>query len=146
MGVIMKEMIALQKFISLKGLRRSKPREWILEIFLGIERHVSIDELWAEVRKKYPSVGYATVYRTLKLFCEGGLCREIRFEDNTTRYEHLYEHEHHDHLICTRCGTMVEVRDDNIEKLQTKLMKHYGFLPEYHRMNLYGICKACRTS
>ena len=72
------------------------------------------------VRKKNPAVGYATIYRTLRLLCQSGLCRELKFEDGTTRYEHLYGHEHHDHLICIRCGRFVEVVDLEIEERQKK--------------------------
>jgi Fur family transcriptional regulator, ferric uptake regulator len=142
----MKETAIFEKFISEKGLRHSKPRELIIQTFLNMEKHVTIDELWVEVKKKYPSVGYATVYRTMKLLHESQLCREIRFEEGTTLYEHLYGHNHHDHLICTQCGLLVEVVEEEIEKLQERLMKRHGFLPQSHRMNLYGICKDCRTS
>jgi Fur family ferric uptake transcriptional regulator len=82
----------------------------------------------------------------MKLMNESGLCREIRFEDGTTHYEHLYGHDHHDHLVCTQCGRLVEVVEEEIEKLQERLMKRHGFLPQSHRMNLYGICKECRKS
>jgi len=141
--MVMKESSILQNFITDKGLRHSKQREVILAVFLGIERHVTIDELWAEVKKKNPSVGYATVYRAMKLFSESGLCSEIRLENGTTRYEHLFNHGHHDHLICTKCGNMLEVVSEEIEHLQEQLMKGHGFTPQYHRMSLYGICPDC---
>jgi Fur family ferric uptake transcriptional regulator len=141
----MNESAVFEKFILGKGLRHSKPRDWILGVFLDIEKHMTVDELFTAVKKKYPTVGYATVYRTLKLLCECGLCSELVFDDGTTRYEHLYDHEHHDHLICTSCGTFIEVVDEDIEKLQILLMKRHSFSPQYHRMNLYGICKDCRS-
>jgi Fur family ferric uptake transcriptional regulator len=140
----MNETLIFEKFLSQKRLKHSKPRECIIRIFLGMDKHVSVDELWATVRKKCPSVGFATVYRTMKLLCESGLCAEIRFDDGTTRYEHLYGRDHHDHLICTKCGRFVEVMEAGIEKLQEQLMKRHGFLPQFHRMNLYGICRECR--
>jgi Fur family ferric uptake transcriptional regulator len=141
----MNETMVFERFIESKGLKHSKPRMGILEVFLSIEKHMSIDELWASVRIKHPSIGYATVYRTLKLLCEGGLCRELHFEDGTTRFEHLYGHDHHDHLICTECGRLVEVVDEKIEELQVRLMRRHGFSPKYHRMDLYGTCKNCRA-
>jgi Fur family ferric uptake transcriptional regulator len=140
----MNETAVLEKFISEKKLKHSKPREWILAVFLSIEKHLTVDELWAAVKKKHPSVGFATVYRTLKLLCESGLCSELRFEDGATRYEHRYGHDHHDHLVCTECGHVIEVFDETIERLQQRLMERHGFAPRYHRMNLYGICKDCR--
>ncbi len=141
----MRESTVLEQYIERRGLRHSKPREQILSVFLGIEKHVTIDELWAAVKAKYPGIGYATVYRTLKLLAECGLCNETSFDDGTTRYEHSYGHSHHDHLICTSCGKFIEVVDSEIEKLQERLVRRYGFLLQYHRMNLYGTCKHCRT-
>ena len=88
-------------------------------------------------------MGVATVYRTLKLLCAAGLCRRLKVEGGPARYEHLYGHQHHDHLICTRCGTFVEVVDPEIERLQEKLSKIHGFTPQQHRMELYGICSNC---
>jgi Fur family ferric uptake transcriptional regulator len=142
----MEERTVLERFIEGKGLRHSKPREQILDVFLGIEQHVTVDELWAAVRKKHEGVGYATVYRTLKLLTECGLCSELTFEDGTTRYEHSYGHSHHDHLVCTSCGKCIEVVDSEIEKLQERLVKPYGFALKYHRMNLYGTCKDCTAA
>jgi Fur family ferric uptake transcriptional regulator len=115
-----------------------------LNIFLNTDKHLTAAQLYRIVQKKYPALGYATIYRTLKLFCECGLCRELRFEDGTTRYEHLYGHQHHDHLICTKCGRFVEVVDSEIEKLQERLIRQHGFYPQRHKMELYGICKRCK--
>ena len=134
-----------ENFLAGKGLKHSKPRDWILAAFLSMERHVTVEELWAEVKAAHPTVGYATVYRTLKLLCESGLCTALRFEDGMTRYEQHYGHDHHDHIICTKCGRFIEVVSDEIERLQEQLMKRHGFLPQYHRMNLYGTCKECRS-
>ncbi len=139
-----KEEKIFEGHLRTKNLKHSEQRKEILHIFLGIDKHLTANELYRLVQKKYPTVGYATIYRTLKLLCECGLCRELRFEDGTTRYEHLYGHQHHDHLICTKCGRFVEVVDPQIESLQEKLVKQHGFYPERHRMELYGVCKRCK--
>ena len=107
----MNETAIFQQFLADKNLKHSQKRDWILEIFLRIEKHLTAEDLWSAVRKKHPSVGFATVYRTMKLLCKSGMCRELIFEDGTTRYEHKYGHEHHDHLICTECGRCLEVVD-----------------------------------
>jgi Fur family ferric uptake transcriptional regulator len=132
-----------EDYIATKNLRHSQQRKEILDIFLRINKHLSIDELFRIAKKKNPSLGYATVYRTIRLLCECGLCREVRFEDGTTKYEHLYGQEHHDHLICIKCGRFVEVIEPEIERLQEKLFKRYGFYPQRHKMELYGVCKKC---
>ena len=139
-----KEVKIFEDYLKTKNLKHSHQRREILHIFLNIDRHLTANELYQIVQKKYPSIGYATIYRTLKLLCECGLCRELKFEDGTTRYEHLYGHQHHDHLICTKCGRLIEVVDQEIEHLQEKLAKLHGFYLERHRMELYGICKRCK--
>lgn len=139
-----KEEKIFEDYLVTKGLKHSRQRKGVLDIFLSIDRHLTAEELYGIVRKKYPSVGYATIYRTLKLLCGCGLCRELRFEDGTSRYEHLYGHQHHDHLICTKCGRFVEVVDPEIERLQERMAKLHGFYSERHRMELYGICKKCK--
>lgn len=133
----------LENYIAEKGLKRGSQRKGIAEIFLGTEKHLSAEELYALAKKKYPRVSFATVYRALKVLCDCGLCRELRFDDGVSRYEHLYRHEHHDHLICTVCGRFVEVTDNAIERLQMKLFKRCGFIPQRHRLDLYGICDKC---
>ena len=138
-----KELDVFEHYIGEKSLKHSKQREEILEIFLKLDKHLSADELYRIAKKKYPTIGFATVYRTLKLLCESGLSRELKFDDGATRYEHLYNHKHHDHLICTKCGKFVEVIDPGIEELQEKLSAKHGFLAQRHRMELYGICRSC---
>lgn len=127
-----------------KNLKHSHQRKEILSIFLSTDKHLTAEELYRMGKRRYPSLGFATVYRTLKLLCDCGLSRELRLEDGTTRYEHLYGHKHHDHLICTKCGKFIEVVDSDIERLQEKLFKEHGFYPQRHRMELYGICKKCK--
>jgi Fur family ferric uptake transcriptional regulator len=104
-----KERAVFAEFIRSKNLKRSDQRQQIMEVFLKTERHLTAEELYNMVKKKNPSIGYATIYRTMKLLTEAGLCRELHVEDGITRYEHLYNHKHHDHLICTECGKFVEI-------------------------------------
>ncbi len=139
-----KEREIFEDFIRSKGLRHTGQRMEILENFLRSERHLTADELYRMVTKKNPSIGYATIYRTIKLLCECGLCKELKLEDGVTRYEHLYGHEHHDHLICISCGKFVEVIDPGIERIQEDLAEEKGFILKRHRLEMYGICKRCR--
>jgi len=132
-------------YVKKMGLKQSEQRRDILFVFLKTEKHLTADELYGLVRKKNPSIGAATVYRTLKLLRECGLCREFRLHDGTTRYEHLYGHDHHDHLVCTDCGTLIEVFDPQIEKLQEKLALQHGFTTSSHKLEIYGTCEACSS-
>lgn len=139
-----KEREILANYIRSKNMKRSEQRQLILDVFLKTEKHLAAEELYELVKKKNPSVGYATIYRTMKLFSEAGLCRELQVEDGVTRYEHLYNHAHHDHLICTECGKFIEIVSPEIEALQEKIAKKSGFKLERHRLELYGICRDCR--
>lgn len=127
------------------GLRRTEQRDLILTTFLRTEEHLSIDGLYRLVKKKDPQVGYTTVYRTLKLLTEAGLAREVAFGDGTTYYEHHYDHEHHDHIICTGCGQIAEFFSAEIEELQDAIAESLGFKPTHHSLRMWGLCGKCRT-
>jgi Fur family ferric uptake transcriptional regulator len=133
-----------RQFISSKGLKTTRQRDVILDAFLSSDRHMSIEDLYLKLRAKNPRIGYATVYRTLKLFAESGIAREIHFGDGQTRYEHVAEGEHHDHLVCTRCGAIIEFENETIERLQDEVANSYGFIIETHKLELYGTCAKCR--
>src|SRR5436190_10180048 len=126
------------------GLRRTAQRDLILEIFLSTEDHLSSEDLYGLVHRIDPSVGHTTVYRTLKLLTEAGLAREVRFGDNKTYYEHHYNHEHHDHMICTECGRVIEFFSADIETLQDQMANNFGFKPTHHSLRLWGVCAECQ--
>jgi Fur family transcriptional regulator, ferric uptake regulator len=141
-----KEFLIFDEFIRSKGLRHTPQREKIMGVFLATERHVSAEELYKLVRKEYRDIGYTTVYRTMKLLAESGIAGEIDFGDGTLRFEHKYGHEHHDHLICTKCGRFIEAVKPEIEKLQDTLAKKHGFLPTKHKLEIFGMCRRCLTA
>jgi len=134
-----------QNFASSKGLKSTKQRDTILDCFLSCDQHLSTEELYLKLKESMPGIGFATVYRTLKLFAESGIAREIQFGDGQTRYEHLHAGEHHDHLVCTRCGAIMEFENETIEKLQAEVAKNHGFTIINHKLELYGICKNCSS-
>ena len=139
-----KEREILADYIRSRNMKRSEQRQLILDVFLKTEKHLTAEELYEIVKKKNPAIGYATIYRTMKLFNEAGLCRELQVEDGITRYEHLYNHEHHDHLVCTGCGNIIEIVSPEIEALQEKIAKKNAFTLKKHRLELYGLCKDCK--
>ena len=128
-----------------KGLKVTRQREIILEEFLRDGSHLSIDDLYLRLRRKNPRIGYATVYRTLKLFAECGVAEQRQFDDGHTRYESASVDEHHDHLICSRCGKIVEFEEPKIEELQEMVARQHGFIIERHRLDLYGRCRDCQA-
>lgn len=125
------------------GLRRTGQRDLILEIFLRTEEHLASEDLYRLVKKKDATIGFTTIYRTLRLLTEAGLAREVRFGDNKTYYEHHYNHEHHDHMICTECGRVIEFFSAKIELLQDQMAEKFGFRPTHHSLRLWGVCTDC---
>lgn len=132
------------KFIEEKGLKSTTQRDEIVNAFFDSGGHVSIEELHHSVQKKNPKIGYTTVYRTLKLLTESGLAHERQFGDGQSRYEPVTAEEHHDHLICLKCGSITEFENKKIEKLQDEVAKQHGFEVKNHKLELYGYCKKCR--
>jgi Fur family ferric uptake transcriptional regulator len=103
-----------------------------------------VDEFYARLKTVDKSIGQATVYRTMKLLEEAGLARRLDFDPRTARYEPKDVSSHHDHLVCERCGKVVEFESPQIEKLQEELAREKDFELTGHRMYLFGICPGCR--
>jgi Fur family ferric uptake transcriptional regulator len=129
-------------YLARHHLKTTHQREAIVELFLRTHGHVSIDDLLARVRKRSPNVGYATVYRTLKLLTECGLAAARQFGDGQTRYEVADDvAHHHDHLICLQCGLILEFENQEIERLQDEMAARLGgFKVVRHKLELYGLC------
>ena len=145
MQVRAERMTAFRRALKEKSLKSTSQRDDIAKVFFASQRHMSVDDLYREVRKVNPKVGYATVYRTIKLLKDCHLADEQHFVDGQTRYENVRsEQDHHDHLICDRCGRIVEFSNDALENLQDDIARLYGFVLARHRMELYGICRDCR--
>ena len=124
-------------------LKSTAQRDTIAKVFLDTQRHISVEELYLEVKRRNPRIGYATVYRTIKLLTECGLAAERHFRDGEARYESA-EKSHHDHLICESCGRIVEFEEPRIESLQQEIAKRLGFRFTGHKMELYGLCRDCQ--
>lgn len=135
----------LSEYLADQGLKSTRQRDGVLNTFIEAGRHLSAEELYVLVKKTEPRIGFATVYRTLKLLAQAGLADERRFDDGVTRYEYKSSDEHHDHIICTRCHTIVEFENEQIERLQQDVAKRKGFLVQSHKLELYGLCSNCRT-
>lgn len=141
-----KEKEIFLEHIQKAGLRRTAQRDLIMDMFLRTEEHLTSEDLYRLVQNEDPSVGHTTVYRTLKLLIEAGLAREVRFGDNKTYYEHHYNHEHHDHMICTECGRVIEFFSPEIEAKQDEMAVRFGFKPTHHSLRLWGVCAECQAT
>jgi Fur family transcriptional regulator, ferric uptake regulator len=132
-----------ENYLKGEGLKMTDPRRTVLEAFLGIERHVSAEGLYDAVRKGDPGIGQATVFRTVKLLVAAGIAREAGTSGGMRQYEHAFRHPHHDHLICERCGKLVEFESQPLEKAQNAVYAANGYSPTGHRLELFGVCPAC---
>ena len=132
--------------IQKKGLKRTAQRDLILDVFLRTEGHLSGDDLFRLVREEDATVGQTTVYRTLRLLTEAGLAREVRFGDGRAHYEHNYKHEHHDHMICSECGTIIEFYSPELEAIQDAMAAKHKFRLTSHLLRMIGICADCRRA
>ena len=131
----------LQNYLSKNGLRLTNQRKLIAETFFETEGHLNFEQLYEAVRIRDSNVGQATVYRTLKVLVESGLANSSRFGGNSALYEPAISDDHHDHLICTECGLIIEFCDDEIEARQNAVAKQNGFEIKDHTMELYGSCQ-----
>ena len=136
------ENAALARYLEERGLKHTQQRDVILEVFLSVEGHTTSEEIYRQVQLAHPKIGYTTVYRTMKLLVEAGLAQERHFDDGVVRYE--VEHEHHDHLVCIKCGKIIEFDCELIEKTQEDVASRHRFRVLRHRHELYGHCVDCQ--
>jgi len=129
--------------ISEGRLKATKQREKILNIFLKSSGHQNLAQIYSQVAKENPKIGYSTVYRTLKLLTRFGMAAQRKFVDGETRYEPIAGGSHHDHLVCLDCGNIIEFENETLEILQNNIAQQYRFKISHHRMELYGRCADC---
>ncbi len=130
-----------------EGYKYTNQREEILRIIMdNKDDHLSCEEVHNIVSKENKDVGIATVYRTLQLFEKLNFVYRINFDDGVSRYELNLgtENHHHHHLICTKCGSVTEVKMDLLELLEDNIEKEEGFTIQDHNVKFYGICKNCK--
>ena len=144
MKTLRREMQVFMEYLQEKKLKLTPHRELILEAFLDNEGHRSVEDIYRTVRDLDPRIGYTTVYRTMKLLVDSALAREVDLADGITRYEHLFNHEHHDHMVCMQCGASIEFYNSDLETLQDAASEQLGFKVVDHRLQIYGLCKDCR--
>lgn len=126
------------------GLKATFPRLKVLDIFRRSEhRHLSAEDVYRALLVEKVEIGLATVYRVLTQFEQAGILTRSQFDGVKAIFE-LNDGDHHDHLICTHCGKVVEFTDDQIEDRQHKVALDHGFTLESHAMMLYGICADCK--
>ena len=141
----LKEEIELfHTYLRQNGLKKTYQKDLILETFLNSEGHLSVEDVYALVKKRDKRVGIVTVFRTLKSLTASGMAREITLGDGLTRFEHSYHHPHHHHIVCTECHKAIEFLSPELERIQSEIVSRYHFQTVDHRIQIYGICEDCR--
>ncbi len=125
------------------GLKVTLPRMKILDLFEHSgQRHLSAEDVYRELLGNGEEIGLATVYRVLTQFEAAGLVCRRNFESGQSVFE-LNSGDHHDHLVCVRCGRVVEFCDPLIETRQEAIAREHGFRIEEHSLVVYGVCPSC---
>lgn len=129
---------SLEELCAERGMRMTEQRKVIARILEESEDHPDVEELYRRSVKVDAKISISTVYRTVKLFEDAGIIERHEFRDGRARYETVPE-EHHDHLIDLKTGTVIEFHSPEIEALQERIAREYGFKLVDHRLELYGI-------
>jgi Fur family ferric uptake transcriptional regulator len=139
------EKAQFRKLFQQEEGERLDDRFIVLEAFLNSEEHVTASELKESLDRSGKPMELDFVRDTLKLLSHYGFAQSNRFDNGQVRYEHLHLGQHHDHMICTRCRSIIEFQSEALETLQERLASERGFLLLQHRMEIYGICADCQA-
>ncbi|MCY6372320.1 Fur family transcriptional regulator [Clostridium ganghwense] len=136
----------LKEKLKLKGYKLTPQRRAIVNIVMENKgSHLTAEELYDLVKIECPEIGLATVYRTIQLLEDIGAIYKLNLDDGCNRYELINEdeiHQHH-HLICNKCGNVIEVEDDLLDVIEKKVEEEYKFKIENHSVKFFGICSEC---
>jgi len=129
--------------LSQKGYRMTPQRLMILESIEGASGHISAEEIYRDIKKRYPGLNISTVYRTLELLKEMELVTETDMGDGRVRF-HSLGHEHHHHLVCSKCGKVIDLDEETLAPLTSVLSRKYGFRADLKHLAIFGRCRNCR--
>lgn len=141
--VIAGEKEAFRSFLSTKGLKLTKERAEIWTEILGVRGHFDPEGLFVGLKRKGSKVSRASVYRTIPLLAESGLIEEVEKTDKRAHYERVMPSAHHDHMICLRCGRVIEFYSPALETIQEDLCRDEQFNGVRHTLEIFGYCRAC---
>lgn len=131
------------KLFKEESIDRMSDRLKVLDAFLQNEQHITTEELFQVLNRQGYSLELDFIRDTLKLMCRFGFAQKNRFDNGMVRYEHRHLGHHHDHMVCTKCKSIIEFKNDQLEKLQVRIAGSYGFHMLQHKMEIYGICSSC---
>ena len=135
-----------RRYLRERGLPVTTQREQVAQAVLQSRGHLSVEDIEQRLRGQNLHIGKATVYRTLDILARSGMIAERDFGEGFRRYERVPGHPHHEHLICTRCGKVIEFTNDRLERLKALVAEEYGFQHHHHRLDIYGLCRECQLT
>src|SRR5688500_18343402 len=127
------------------GSKRSSKRDFIVNVFLRQEGHLTADNLVDLIRGEDQRISRATIYRTLQWMVDAGIARKVDFGEGRFRFEHSYRHPRHFHLICKDCNRSFEFLSSDIEALVEEVASARNFTPRQSILQIHGTCESCRT-
>ena len=137
------DTVAITAGLREKGYRLTPQRLLILAAIENSDEHISAEDIYAQVAARYPNVNISTVYRTLELLKKLNMVYEIDLGEGRIRF-HAAESGHHHHLVCQRCGNVIDIDEATLSSLKDILMRDYHFQAELRHVGVFGICEKCR--
>ena len=139
----MKRFVEVEQCLRAKGVRLTAPRRLVVRR-AAAQLHFTAEELVRDVHAIDASVARGTVYRTLALLHEAGIVEKHDFHSGAPNYEVTFAKAHHDHLMCVRCGEIIEFQEPRVEALQQAVVRRFGYRLLSHTHKLYGLCRGCQ--
>jgi Fur family ferric uptake transcriptional regulator len=139
-----REIARFQDFLQQQGQKLTSERTALVREIFSIHYHFEADELLFKMKEKSVKISRATVYRTLELLVKSGMVRRVHLGEDHYHYEHVTGNSHHDHLICTACGNVIEFHDEVLEQRQRDICEKKKFTPTFHNLQILGVCDPCK--
>ncbi len=134
---------AFRQYLKDHGIKFTSARAKILDAVIDLEGHFEAEQVLYLLTERRHKVGKATVYRTIPLLVDCGILKQVRFDVKQAHYEHAFREEPHDHMVCRRCGRIVEFASYEVVELRTRIGQRYHFHVVSHRLQLSGLCWDC---
>jgi Fur family ferric uptake transcriptional regulator len=144
MPALQREINRFQTFLAGQGFKLTNERAALVREIFSTHYHFEADELLFKMKEKSLKISRATIYRTLELLVRSGMVRRVHLGEDHYHYEYVSGNSHHDHLICTTCGSVIEFHDPALEQRQREICDRKKFTPTFHNLQILGVCDACR--
>ncbi len=145
-GINQNEKANFRSLLESDTINRIEDRLKVVDTFLSTEEHITLEDLHQLLKKNGYDFDFEFVKQCMDRMVELGFAQRKKFENQPVRYEHRHLGKHHDHIICTKCGKIVEFENEEMENLQRTIASQYGFQILQHRMEIYGLCSDCLAS